>query len=43
MEKFIEVSDGSIAVPLTVITDESGKQTKITGFDRLKFKQLLKI
>jgi hypothetical protein len=43
MEEFLKVCDGSIAVPLTVITDDTGKQTKISGFDRPKFKAILGI
>jgi glutaredoxin 3 len=43
MEKFLEVCDGSIAVPLTVITDNTGQQTKIVGFDRKKLKAVLNI
>jgi glutaredoxin 3 len=41
MEEFMSVCDGAISVPLTVITDEHGVQTKITGLDRPKLKVAL--
>ena len=41
MAEFMEVNDGSIGVPFTVITDSDGGQTKILGFDQGKFKKAL--
>ena len=41
MAEFMSVNDGMIGVPFTVITAEDGTQTKISGYDQLKFKQAL--
>ncbi len=41
MAEFMQVNDGFIGVPFTVITDDSGNETKIVGFDQPKFKQVL--
>jgi len=43
MAEFMTVNDGMIGVPFTVITDEAGTQTKISGFDQGKFKKALSI
>lgn len=43
MSEFMSVNDGYFGVPFTVIKDGSGRQTKIQGFDRTKFKQVLGI
>ena len=43
MEAFLDVCDGSLGVPLTVITQDNGTVTKITGLDRPQFKRLLNI
>ncbi len=43
MMEFMTVNDGMIGVPFTVITDDSGVQTKISGYDQGKFKQALGI
>ncbi len=43
MDEFIAASDGMIGVPFTVITDADGVQTKISGYDRNKFKTVLGI
>jgi len=41
MAEFMQVNDGRIGVPFTVVTDDTGKETKISGFDQPKFKQAL--
>jgi glutaredoxin len=41
MAKFMAVNDDVISVPLTIIKDTSGNETKIHGFDKDKFKQTL--
>lgn len=41
MVEFMEVNDGMIGVPFTVIKAEDGTETKISGFDQGKFKQAL--
>lgn len=41
MTEFMSVNDGQIGVPFSVITSDSGKQSKILGFDRAKFEQAL--
>lgn len=38
MEEFMAVNDGFVGVPFTVVTNEEGGQTKITGFDQRKFR-----
>lgn len=43
MEEFMQVNDGMIGVPFTVITNEAGAVTKINGFDQKKFKEVLAI
>ena len=41
MAEFMTVNDGMIGVPFTVITDDAGMETKISGFDQRKFKEVL--
>lgn len=41
MMEFMEVNDGTIGVPFTVITKEDGSQEKILGFDKGKFETAL--
>lgn len=41
MSEFVTVSDGMLSVPFTVIKDSEGNETKISGFDQGKFKQVL--
>lgn len=43
MEEFMRVNDGMLGVPFTVFTDDAGKETKIVGFDKQKFQDLLGI
>ncbi len=43
MAEFMNVNDGMIGVPFTVITDDEGTVTKISGYDRGKFKKVLGI
>jgi glutaredoxin len=41
MAEFMGVNDGMIGVPFSVITDDDGQQTKISGFDQGAFKRAL--
>ena len=41
MAEFMNANDGAISVPFTVITYESGLETKIHGFHKTKFKEAL--
>jgi hypothetical protein len=43
MAEFMRVNDGMFSVPLTIIKDAEGNETKITGFDQGRFKQVLGI
>lgn len=43
MAEFMTVNDGMIGVPFTIIKDESGTESKISGFDQGKLKQALNI
>jgi glutaredoxin len=43
MTELLAVSDGMIGVPFTVITSDSGEQTKIAGYDRKAFMKALNI
>ena len=43
MAEFMNVNDGMIGVPFSVVTDDAGKETKIPGFDVPKFKQALSL
>ena len=41
MQEFMEVNDGMIGVPFTLITTDDGKVEKISGFDKKRFESLL--
>ena len=41
MAEFMLTNDGMIGVPFSVITDDAGKETKISGYNQPKFKQAL--
>lgn len=41
MAEFMAVNEGMIGVPFTVITDDAGAETKISGFDQATFKSVL--
>ena len=41
MIEFMAINDGMIGVPFTVVTNDDGKETKISGFDQPKFKKAL--
>ncbi len=41
MAEFMSVSNGAIGVPFTVIKADDGTETKISGYDQNKFKQVL--
>ena len=41
MKEYVEVSDGVIGVPFTVIEDNTGKISKILGFDKPKLQTAL--
>jgi glutaredoxin len=41
MAEFLKVSEGMIGVPFTVLTNDKGKEVKISGFDLSKFKAVL--
>lgn len=41
MAEFMQVNDGMIGVPFTIIRDDSGSETKISGYDQGKFKKAL--
>ncbi|MCW1907911.1 MAG: glutaredoxin family protein [Candidatus Saccharibacteria bacterium] len=43
MMEFMNVNDGFVGVPFTVITTDDGQTTKIPGFDQKKLKQALGI
>ena len=43
MTEFMKVNDGLFSVPLTIIKDKSGNETKISGFDKDKFKKVLEL
>lgn len=43
MTEFMSVNEGMITVPFTIVADDAGKQTKISGFDLPKFKAALGI
>ena len=43
MEEFMQVNDGMIGVPFTVVKDDEGRETKISGFDRAKFTAVLNL
>lgn len=41
MAEFMEVNDGMIVVPFTIVKDDEGIETKISGFDQRKFKDVI--
>lgn len=41
MAEFMNVNDGAFGVPFTVIEYESGREAKIVGFHKPKFKEAL--
>lgn len=41
MAEFMNVNDGMIGVPFTIVRADDGTETKISGFDLPKFKQVL--
>jgi arsenate reductase-like glutaredoxin family protein len=41
MLEFMDINDGHVGVPFTVITAADGTQIKIAGYDISKFKQLV--
>ncbi len=43
MDEFMSVNDGMISVPFTIITQDSGEQFKISGFDQRALKSALNI
>ena len=43
MQTLLDVSDGAIGVPFTVIDTDDGKQIKIAGYDIREFKQALSL
>lgn len=43
MAEFMNINDGHIGVPFSVITGDSAEVTKISGFNHSKFKQVLNL
>lgn len=43
MAEFMGVNDGMIGVPFSVIRNDEGIVTKVSGFDQKKFKQALRL
>lgn len=43
MAEFMDINDGLLGVPFTVIKAEDGTMTKILGFDQNKFKTALSL
>ena len=43
MREYLQVSDGIIGVPFTVIEDNTGKTFKILGFDKPKLRVALEL
>lgn len=41
MEEFMSVNDGMIGVPFSIVTNDAGEETKISGYVPAKFKQAL--
>lgn len=41
MSEFMNVNDGMLGVPLTIIKKGDGSETKILGFDKAKFNSVL--
>lgn len=43
MAEFMEVNDGMLSMPFTIIKSDTGETTKITGFDQSKFRSALSL
>lgn len=43
LSKMMEVSDGFLGVPFTIIKKDDGNEEKIVGFDKEKFMRALRI
>ena len=43
MMEFMSVNDGIIGVPFSVVVNDKGEETKISGFDQKRFRQALNI
>lgn len=41
MVEFMSVNDGMVGVPFSIVTDDEGNETKISGYVPAKFKQAL--
>lgn len=41
MAEFMEVNDGMIGVPFTIIEKDDGSLEKVSGFDQKRFKEVL--
>jgi glutaredoxin len=41
MQEYLQVNEGIIGVPFTVITDDAGKTFKVLGFDKPKLQAAL--
>ncbi len=41
MMEFMNVNDGMIGVPFSIVTDDAGVETKISGYVPAKFKEAL--
>jgi glutaredoxin len=41
MAEFMNVNDGNIGVPFSIVSNDAGEQTKILGFDQPAFKKAL--
>jgi len=43
MAEFMNVNDGMLGVPFTILKSSNGEVTKIAGFDRAKFNKTLSL
>jgi hypothetical protein len=43
MNEFMSVNDGMIGVPFSVITNDNGEVTKISGFEKGKFEEVFNL
>lgn len=41
MDEFMRVNDGVISVPLTILKNDAGVETKVSGFDKARLKEVL--
>ena len=41
MAEFMQLNEGMIGVPFTIIETDDGTQVKLSGFDQTKFKEAL--